>query len=202
MGRQFWKPSNMLYPVPPVLVSSADAEGRANIMTAAWTGTVCSDPVMVSVSVRPSRLTHSVISQTKEFVINLPTRELAYAVDYCGVRSGRDIDKFKALKLTGIPSKTVRAPSIGESPVSLECKVTEVLNLGSHDLFVAEVTAVSVDESLVDASGRLSLERAGLLAYVHGEYFALGRRIGKFGWSVRGKKSSRPHRLSHKKKSE
>ncbi|MBQ3393046.1 MAG: flavin reductase family protein [Lachnospiraceae bacterium] len=187
MGRQFWKPSNMLYPAPPVMVSCADEEGHANIMTAAWAGTLCSDPVMVSVSIRPSRYSHGIISRTGEFVINLPTEALAYAVDYCGVRSGRDVDKFEVLKLTRAPSRTVAAPSIGESPVSLECRVREVRTLGVHDLFIAEVTCVSVDESLLDRKGRLSLERAGLLAYVHGGYYALGRRLGTFGWSVRRK---------------
>ena len=174
----------MLYPAPPVLISCADEEGNANIMTAAWAGTVCSDPVMVSVSIRPSRYSHGMISRTGEFVINLPTEKLAYAVDYCGVRSGREIDKFEHLKLTRAESRTVKAPSIGESPVSLECRVTEIRTLGVHDLFLAEVTGVSVDESLLDRKGRLMLERAGLLAYVHGDYFTLGRKIGKFGWSV------------------
>lgn len=187
MARQYWRPSNMLYPVPPVMVSCADEEGRANIMTAAWAGTVCSDPVMVSVSIRPERYSHDIIARTGEFVINLTTRELAYAADFCGVRSGRDVDKFEKLHLTKLPSRRVSAPSIGESPVCLECVVERIEKLGTHDLFLARVVEVCVDERYLDEKGRFALERAGLVAYVHGDYVALGKKLGSFGFSVRKK---------------
>ena len=154
-------------------------------MTAAWAGTICSDPVMVSVSIRPERFSHGIISRTREFVINLTTEQLAYAADFCGVRSGRDIDKFSYLKLTKVPSLAVSAPSIGESPVCLECRVTRIEKLGTHDLFIAKVVQISVDEQYLDESGRLRLDQAGLIAYVHGAYFSLGDKLGTFGFSVR-----------------
>lgn len=194
MSRQFWRPSNMLYPVPPVMVSCADEEGRSNIMTAAWTGTICSDPVMVSVSIRPERYSHDIIARTGEFVINLTTEKLAYAADFCGVRSGREIDKFEHLHLTKVPSRLVSAPSIGESPVCLECVVTGIEKLGTHDLFLAKVVQVSVDEQYLDEKGRFALEDAGLVAYVHGRYFSLGRDLGSFGFSVRKKSGRKPKR--------
>lgn len=187
MARQYWRPSNMLYPVPAVMISCADEEGRSNIMTAAWAGTICSDPVMVSVSIRPERYSHDVIARTKEFVINLTTEDLTFAADFCGVRSGRDVDKFEYLHLTKIPSQKVKAPSIGESPVCLECHVTAIEKLGTHDMFLAEVVQVSVDEQYLDEKGRFLLEDAGLAAYVHGSYFALGEKLGTFGFSVRKK---------------
>lgn len=191
MARQYWRPSNMLYPVPAVMVSCADEEGRSNIMTAAWTGTICSDPVMVSVSIRPERYSHDVIARTGEFVINLTTEDLTYAADFCGVRSGRDVDKFEHLHLTKVPSRCVKAPSIGESPVCLECVVTAVEKLGTHDLFIARVVQVSVDERYLDKKGRLALEDAGLVAYVHGVYLSLGKKLGTFGYSVRKKNGAR-----------
>ena len=192
MARQYWRPSNLLYPVPAVMISCADEEGRGNIMTAAWAGTICSDPVMVSVSIRPERYSHGIISRTREFVINLTTEQLAYAADFCGVRSGRDIDKFSHLKLTKVPSRAVSAPSIGESPVCLECVVTQVENLGTHDLFIAKVVQVSVDEQYLDENGRLRLDQAGLIAYVHGAYLSLGDKLGTFGFSVRKHVRTRP----------
>jgi flavin reductase (DIM6/NTAB) family NADH-FMN oxidoreductase RutF len=173
------------------MLSCADEEGRANIMTAAWAGTICSDPVMVSVSIRPERYSHDVIERTGEFVINLTTEKLTRAADYCGVRSGRDVDKFDHLHLTKVPSQKVKAPSIGESPVCLECVVTAVEKLGTHDLFIAKVVAVSVDEQYLDERGRFALEKAGLTAYVHGEYYSLGRKLGSFGYSVRKKDAGR-----------
>lgn len=169
------------------MVSCADEEGRSNIMTAAWTGTICSDPVMVSVSIRPERYSHDIIARTGEFVINLTTEELTYAADFCGVRSGRDVDKFEYLHLTKVPSRCVGAPSIGESPVCLECVVTAVEKLGTHDMFIAKVVQVSVDEQYLDEKGRLALEDAGLVAYVHGVYLSLGEKLGTFGFSVRKK---------------
>ena len=195
MARQYWKPSNMLYPLPAVLISCADEEGHANVMTVAWTGTVCSDPVMVSVSIRKERYSHELISKTGEFVINLTTEEMAFVTDYMGVKSGRDIDKFGfdekefggKLKLTKAPSKFVKAPGIAESPVSLECRVTQVLELGTHDMFIAEVLSTDIDEKYLDENGKFDLAKAKLLAYNHGEYYGLGEYLGKFGYSVRKK---------------
>ena len=188
MARQFWKPSNMLYPVPAVLVSCADEQGRANVMTAAWAGTVCSDPVMVSVSIRKERYSHAIIQRTGEFVINLTTQRLAKVTDYVGVKSGRDMDKFALageLALTKTASRIVKAPGIAESPVNLECRVAQVLELGSHDMFVAEVVSTDIDDRYLDENGKFDLGAADLIAYAHGEYFALGELLGSFGYSVR-----------------
>ena len=191
MGRQNWRASNMLYPVPAVLVGCRDREGRDNLMTAAWAGTICSDPVMVSVSIRKERYSHDIIEDTGEFTISLTTTGLARATDFCGVRSGRDIDKFKEMKLTRLESAAIRAPGVAESPVVLECRVKQILRLGSHDMFIAEVVNVSVDERFLDEKGRLELEKADLIAYSHGEYFALGKKIGRFGYSVRRRPKKR-----------
>ena len=191
MGRQNWRASNMLYPVPAVLVGCRDGEGRDNLMTAAWAGTICSDPVMVSVSIRKERYSHDIIENTGEFTISLTTKSLARAADFCGVRSGRDIDKFKEMKLTRLESVQIRAPGVAESPVVLECRVKQILRLGSHDMFIAEVVNVSVDERFLDEKGRLELEKADLIAYSHGEYFALGKKIGRFGYSVRRRPKKR-----------
>ena len=190
MARQFWKPSNMLYPLPAIIITCADEEGRANAMTAAWAGTICSDPVMVSVSIRKERFSHDIIERTGEFVINLTTEDMAFVTDYVGVRSGRDIDKFSLegnRKLTKTPSEYVKAPGIAESPVSLECKVKDRIELGTHDMFIAEVLSTDIDEKYLDESGRFDLSKAKLLAYNHGEYYGLGRYLGKFGYSVRKK---------------
>lgn len=191
MGRQNWRASNMLYPVPAVLVGCRDEEGRDNLMTAAWAGTICSDPVMVSVSIRKERFSHDIIENTGEFTISLTTTGLARAADYCGVRSGRDVDKFREMKLTKLESAQIRAPGVAESPVVLECRVKDIVRLGSHDMFIAEVVNVSVDERFIDEKGRLELEKADLIAYSHGEYFALGRKIGRFGYSVRRRPKKR-----------
>ena len=188
MSKQFWKPSNMLYPLPAVMVSCAREGEKPNILTLAWVGTICSDPVMVSISVRPERYSYNIIKETKEFVINLTTEELARATDYCGVRSGKDVDKYKEMKLTPQPSKKIKAPGIAESPVNIECKVKEIVPLGSHHMFIAEVVGVNVDEDLLDEKGRLDLRKAKLLAYSHGEYMSLGRKLGKFGYSVQKRK--------------
>ena len=181
----------MLYPCPAVMVTSADKEGRPNIMTAAWAGTICSDPVMVSVSIRPERYSYGVIHDTHEFVINLTTRSLVKAADYCGVKSGRDTDKFTDTGLTPFPCSTVSAPMIKESPVAIECVVADEISLGSHVMFLGRVTAVSVREELIDEKGRLALEKADPVAYSQGEYYALGDVLGKFGFSVRKKKTGR-----------
>ena len=188
MGRQVWKPGNMLYPLPAVLVSVADREGNANLFTVAWTGTVCSDPPMVSVSVRPERYSYHMIEESGEFVINLTTEALAYATDYCGVRSGRDVDKWQKMKLTKVMGEHVQAPMVAESPVNLECRVTQKLELGTHHMFLARVLAVHVDERYMDKNGRFHLDRARPLVYSHGRYFATGREIGTFGYSVRKKR--------------
>ena len=187
MGKQHWKPGNMLNPVPAVMVSVTDKEGKSNIITVAWAGTICSDPAMVSISVRKERYSYDIIRETGEFVINLTTNDLTFATDYCGVKSGKDVDKFKEMNLTPSKSKTISAPGISESPVSLECKVKQVLELGSHDMFLAEVTAVSVDPKYMDEKGKFHLNDIGLTAYSHGEYFKLGEKIGSFGYSVKKK---------------
>ncbi len=187
MAKQFWKPGNMLYPVPAVMVSCQRGEERPNIITLAWVGTVCSEPAMVSISVREERYSHGIIRDSGEFVINLVNEDLTRACDYCGVKSGRDIDKFSGMNLTPFYSELVHAPAIAESPVNIWCRVTEQKKLGSHDLFLAEVAGVSVDDSYMDEKGRFALEQTGLIAYSHGEYFALGKKIGKFGYSVEKK---------------
>ena len=177
MEREFWKPGNMLYPVPAVMVSCRRAGERPNILTIAWAGTICSDPAMISISVRKERYSYDIIRETGEFVINLTTKDLTWAADYCGVKSGRDVDKYKTLHLTPSESKTVSAPGIAESPVSIECQVKQVIELGSHDMFLAEVAAVSVDPRYMDESGKFRLNELGLTAYSHGEYFELGEKI-------------------------
>lgn len=181
------KPGTMVYPIPAVMVSCGAVAEEYNIMTAAWTGTICSEPPMCYVSIRPERHSYDIIKRTGEFVINLTTVALAEATDWCGVRSGRDFDKFAHCGLTAERSAVVAAPSIGEAPVSVECRVRQIMPLGSHDMFIADVVNVAVDESLIDAqSGKLDLQRAGLLCYSHGEYFAVGDLVGTFGYSVKG----------------
>lgn len=181
------KPGTMVYPIPAVMVSCGAVAEEYNIMTAAWTGTICSEPPMCYVSIRPERHSYDIIKRTGEFVINLTTVALAEATDWCGVRSGRDFDKFAHCGLTAERSAVVAAPSIGEAPVSVECRVRQIVPLGSHDMFIADVVNVAVDESLIDVqSGKLDLQRAGLLCYSHGEYFAVGDLVGTFGYSVKG----------------
>lgn len=187
MSKQIWKPGNMLYPLPVAMVSVADKEGKQNIITIAWTGTICSDPPMVSISVRPERYSYHMIKETGEFVINLTTKELAFATDYCGVKSGRDVDKFAAMQLTPVRGEKVKAPLIAESPVNLECKVTEVKHLGTHDMFMAEVVCVHADEKYMDEQNRFHLEMADPIVYSHGTYMTTGEKIGTFGYSVRKK---------------
>lgn len=187
MGRRVWKPGNMLYPLPAVLISVADRAGNANLFTVAWTGTVCSDPPMVSISVRPERYSYHMIEETGEFVVNLTTKSLAYATDYCGVRSGRDTDKWREMKLTPLKGEHVQAPMVAESPVNLECRVMQRLELGTHTMFLAKVLAVHVDERYLDAGGSLHLNDAGLLVYSHGRYFGIGKELGTFGYSVRNR---------------
>ncbi len=188
MAKQLWKPGNMLYPLPAVMVSVADAQGKPNIITLAWVGTVCTNPPMVSISVRPERYSHSILKETGEFVINLTTKDLTFATDYCGVKSGREVDKFKVMNLTPIPAQHVKAPLIEESPVNIECKVCQVLELGSHDMFLAEVVAVHVDEKYMDEAGKFHLERSEPIVYSHGDYLATGELLGTFGYSVKKNK--------------
>lgn len=191
MSKQSWKPGNMLYPLPAVLVSTADKQGNQNVFTVAWTGTVCSNPAMVSISVRPERYSYHMIRETGEFVINLTTEDLAFATDFCGVKSGRDIDKFKEMRLTPLAADKVSAPLIAQSPVNIECKVTQTIPLGTHDMFLAEVVAVHADEAYMDKTGRFSLTKANPLVYSHGDYFILGKKIGSFGYSVRKKRGKK-----------
>ena len=185
MGRQVWKPGNMLYPLPVVMVSVSDKEGNSNIITVAWAGTICTNPAMVSISVRPERHSYQMIRETGEFVINLTTKSLVYATDYCGVKSGRDIDKFKACGLTPIPGRHVKAPMIQESPVNIECRVCEVKELGSHHMFIAEVLAVHADEQYLNDKNKFCLEKAEPIVYSHGAYLATGDILGTFGFSVK-----------------
>lgn len=185
MSKQSWKPGNMLYPLPVVMVSAADGKGKDNIITVAWAGTVCTNPPMVSVSVRPERYSYQMIRDTGEFVINLTTEDLAFATDYCGVKSGRDVDKFEKTGLTREKADIVKAPMIKEAPVSIECRVKDVQELGSHHMFLAEVVAVHADETYMDENNRFDLNRARPIVYSHGEYLGTGRKIGTFGYSVK-----------------
>lgn len=187
MAKQTFKPGNMVYPLPALMVSCQRPGEKANIITIAWAATVCSAPPMVSISVRKERYSYDIIKETGEYVINLTTKDLAYATDLCGVKSGRDIDKFKEAGLTELPSQVISAPGIAESPVCIECKVTNVLDLGSHTMFVAEVVNVQVDDKYMDETGKFRLNDAGLIAYSHGAYRELGDTIGTFGYTVKKK---------------
>ena len=188
IAKRTWRAGTMLSPVPVVMVSCGGKEGyEPNIITLAWTGTVCSEPPMLSISIRPERYSFEIISKTREFVVNVTTAALAKATDLCGVKSGREVDKFALTGLTPCPSKTIAAPGIAESPVNIECRVRSTHKLGSHILFLAEILSVQISEELLDKKGKLRLEHADLLAYAHGEYFMLGRRLGYFGFSVKRK---------------
>lgn len=188
MGKTSFKPGNMLYPLPAVLVTVRDKAGNDNVLTIGWTGTVCSDPAMVSISVRPERYSYHMIKETGEFVINLTTEKLAFATDYCGVKSGRDVDKFKDLGLTPLPGEQVAAPLIGESPVNIECRVNRIIPLGSHHMFLADVAAVHADEKYMDGKHKFHLEKADPIVYSHGAYYVCGEQLGVFGYSVRKKR--------------
>lgn len=194
--KQSWKPGTMIYPLPAVLISCGDNEQEYNLFTVAWTGTVCTNPPMCYISVRPERHSYEIIKRTGEFVINLTTASLARATDWCGVRSGRDYDKFSEMGLTAEAAAVVKAPIVAESPVSIECRVKQIVPLGSHDMFIADVVNVLVDEEYINPeTGKLELERADMIAYSHGEYFRLGKAIGHFGWSVRKKKKMHKPRV-------
>lgn len=190
MAKQTWKPGNMLYPLPAVMVSVTDGKGEDDIITVAWTGTICTNPPMVYISVRPERHSYHMIKETGEFVINLTTEKLAKATDFCGVRSGRDVDKFKETGLTREKADIVSAPMIQESPVSIECRVKEIKELGSHHMFLADVVAVHADEHYMDENNRFDLNLAKPLVYSHGEYMETGKQLGTFGYSVKKKKKT------------
>ncbi len=194
MTKVNFKPGNMLYPLPAVLVSCGSMQdGKINLITVAWTGTVCTNPPKLYISVRPERHSYDMIRNSGEFVVNLTTRSMTRATDYCGVKSGRDVDKWKECRLTPIAADTVSCPMVEQAPVNIECKVDQVLELGSHHMFIADVTAVHVDEDLLDEKGTFHLEKAGLMAYSHGRYFDLGKELGSFGYSIR------KHKKKHKK---
>ncbi len=197
------KPGTLLCPVPTVMVTCGNGEEK-NIITIGWTGIINTQPPITYVSVRKSRHSHDIIETEKEFVINLTTEALAFATDYCGVKSGKDVDKFKEMKLTPVPAEIVSCPMIGESPVNLECKVIEVKEFPTHDMFIAEIVKIHVDKSVMEEDGRIALDKAGLLAYVHGEYFGIKKApIGKFGFSVMKKKTKkRINREKHQKRIE
>ena len=185
MGKRQFKPGNMLYPVPAVLVTVADREGNSNIFTVAWAGTICTNPPMLSISVRPERYSYHMMKETGEFVVNLTTESMAWATDYCGVRSGRDVDKWKETGLTPEKANVVNVPVIKESPVNIECRVVKVEELGSHHMFIADVVAVDVDEAYMDEKDTFHLSMAKPLAYSHGRYYGMGEELGSFGYSVR-----------------
>ena len=187
MAKQHWRAGNQLYPLPAVMVSCGDSPDNYNIITVAWAGTICSNPPMVSISIRPERHSHSIIKRTGEFVINLTTEELAYATDWCGVKSGRDTNKWEAMKLTPIQCKEIKAPAIAESPISIECKVKEIIPLGTHDMFIANVLNIIVDEKYIDETGLFDLAKAKPICYSHGKYYAVGKELGHFGYSVKKK---------------
>lgn len=200
MAKVNWKGSTLLGPVPPTMVSCGTVE-EPNVLCVAWTGIVNSQPPMTYVSIRPSRHSYGLIKESGEFVINLTPSRLVRAADYVGVRSGRDENKFEKMHLTALPCTHVSAPQIAECPVSLECKVKTVTPLGSHDMFLAEIVSVNVEEELLDEEGKLHLEKAGLASYIHGEYFAQGKKVGSFGYSVRKRpnpKKKAPAKKSHK----
>ena len=192
MAKLQWKPGTMIYPVPAVLVSCGTPSTEFNIITIAWTGTICTSPALCYISVRPERYSHDLIKKTGEYVINLTTRKLAFATDWCGVKSGRDVDKFKEMNLTAARAQIVGAPLIAESPLNIECRIRDIMPLGSHDMFISEVVAINAEESLIHpVTGAFQLSQADPICYAHGRYFALGRMLGTFGFSVRRKKKGR-----------
>jgi len=189
VAKQVWKPSTLLNPVPVVMVTCVGADKKPNIITLAWVGTVNTKPPMISISIRKERYSYQLIKDTGQFVVNLTTKKLARAADFCGVKSGRDVDKFKAAKLTQEKASIVNVPLIAESPVNIECVVKNTIELGTHVLFIAEIVAVNIDEKLLDENGKLCLEKADLICYSHGEYWSLGESLGYFGFSVTKRKN-------------
>ena len=187
MSKVTWKPGTFLYPLPAVMVSCGNME-KSNIITVAWTGILNTDPAMVYISVRPSRYSYNMIKESREFVINLTNKDLAYATDWCGVKTGAKVDKFKEMNLTKEKAKNVQCPTIKESPVSIECKVKEIKQLGSHDMFIAEIVSIDADEQYIDEKGAFDITKCNLITYANGKYFTLGKQVGKFGYSVQKKK--------------
>ena len=199
MAKQHWKGGALLSPVPPVIVTCGTAE-KPNALTVGWTGIINTIPPKTYISVRPSRYSYNLIKESGEFVINLPTERLVKSVDYIGCRTGAKEDKLSKCKLTVSASQKVSAPLLDQSPVNIECRVSEVISLGTHDMFLADIVGVNVDESLIDENGRLALEKANLLAYVHGEYYGLGKKLGSYGYSVRKKKKKKAYKNGNKSK--
>ena len=191
MNKEIFKAGNMLYPLPVVMVSCSDQKENDNIITVAWAGTVCTNPPMLSISIRPERFSYGMIEETKEFVVNLTTVELAKATDFCGVRSGRNTDKFKEMNLTKVKGKHVKVPMILESPVNIECRVRDIIKLGSHDMFIADVLCVHVNKELMNEKGKLELNRSNPIVYSHGEYYGIGDLLGTFGYSVKKETSKK-----------
>ncbi|MBI9096909.1 MAG: flavin reductase family protein [Spirochaetaceae bacterium] len=192
MSKVLWKPGTMVYPVPAVMVSCGNQTDGYNIITIAWTGTICTDPAMAYISVRPDRYSYDIIKKNGDFVINLTTKDLARATDWCGVKSGRDYDKFKEMNLTPIAATKVRSPLIEECPLNIECKVTEIKELGSHHMFLAEVVAVNASKEYLDETTQsFNMEKAGLISYIHGKYYGTSSPVGKFGYSIQKKKKER-----------
>jgi len=187
MSKVMWKPGTFVYPIPAVMVSCGNME-KSNIITVAWTGIINTNPAMCYISVRPERHSYNIIKETGEFVINLTSKELTYATDWCGVKSGKNVDKFKEMKLTKEKCNFVNCPAIKESPVSVECKVKEIKELGSHHMFMAEVLSINADEKYIDEKGAFDISKCNLVAYANGKYFELGNQVGKFGYSVQKKK--------------
>lgn len=187
MAKTMWKPGTFIYPIPAVMVSCGNME-KSNIITVAWTGIINTNPAMCYISVRPERYSYNIIKETGEFVINLTSKDLAYATDWCGVKSGKNVDKFKEMKLTKEKCNLVNCPSIKESPVSIECRVKEIKELGSHNMFMAEVLSINADEKYIDEKGAFDISKCDLVAYANGKYFELGSQVGKFGYSVQKKK--------------
>ncbi|VDN47512.1 conserved protein of unknown function [Petrocella atlantisensis] len=199
MGKIKWKPGNMIYPLPAVMVSCGKDEEEHNIITVAWTGTICTNPPMTYISIKPERHSYEIIKRNKAFVINLTTEALLRATDYCGVRSGKNENKIKKMKLNLIQTEEVQAPLIEESPVNIICEVVEIKKLGSHDMFIAKILSVYVDEKLMDGQGKFHLDAAKLFAYSHGVYYSLGEKLGTFGYSVKKKSKTKSKQLKQKK---
>lgn len=197
MSKTLWKPGTMVYPVPAALVTCGSMD-KPNIITIAWTGTICTNPAMTYISVRKERYSYDLIKESGKFAINLSTKALLRAADYCGVKSGRDVDKFKEMNLTAIPGLSLEVPIIKESPLSIECEVTEIKELGSHDMFFARVTGVTIEETLMDRDGKFRLDKSELIAYSHGAYYELGQSLGTFGFSVQKKKKVKKRKSQNK----
>ncbi len=198
MAKLNWKPGNMIYPLPAALISCGSKPDEYNLITISWLGTICSDPPMCYISVRPGRYSSEIIKRNGEFVINLTTKSIAEATDWCGVKSGRDHDKFKESGLTALPATVVKCPIVAEAPISIECKVIEIKELGSHDMFIANVVNIIADDRFIDPeTGAMSLALSEIIAYSHGNYYEMGKKIGKFGWSVMKEKTKKKLKIKN-----